>query len=74
MPPSIGTCALHVPSAATVVVAVVVANVLSVFVAATYTVFPGAEVPVTVTGDPATAAWSAGCVTVRVVVPCVCWT
>ena len=30
--------------------------------------------PVTVTGDPATAAWSSGCVTVSVVVPCVCWT
>ena len=65
---------LHVPSPATVVVAVLVVKVLSVFVAATYTVLPGAEVPVTVTGDPLTALWSVGLVTVRVVVPWVCWT
>ena len=35
VPPSTGTCTLHVPSPATVVVAVLVVKVLSVFVAAT---------------------------------------
>ena len=41
------------------------------FVADTYTRLPAAVLPVTVTGEPATDDWSAGLVTVRVVVPCV---
>jgi hypothetical protein len=47
-----------------------VAEFASVFVADTYTAFPGSVVPVTVTGEPATAEPSAGLVTVSVVVPC----
>ena len=65
---------MKLPSAAAVVVAVVVAKFLSVFVAPTTIRFPGTDVPVTVTGEPLTDDRSAGLVTVRLVVPCVCAT
>ena len=74
MPPVTATSTLKEPSGAAVAEATVVAEFASVFVAATYTVFPGAVVPVTVTGEPPTDELSAGLVTVSVVSPCACAT
>ena len=50
---------------------IVVAEFLSLFVAATYTVFPRRVMPVTVTGEPAIEELSAGLVTVSGVARCV---
>ncbi len=62
---------MNEPDGPTTVEVVVVAELASTFVAETYTRFPGAVVPVTVTGDPVTEDRSTGLVTVSVVVPCV---
>ena len=69
VPPVIGTFRLKLPSASTDPLTVLVWLLLSVFVAAMLMVFPGADVPVTVTGEPDTAELLAGAVTVRLVVP-----
>ena len=75
VPPVTGTSTLKEPSAAAVVEATVVAEFcIRVRRRRRRRVFPGAVVPVTVTGEPATAALSAGLVTVSGVVPCVCAT
>jgi len=70
VPPSMGTSALQLPSAAAVVVTTVLAESASVLVADTSTVLPGAEVPRTVTGEAATGVRSGGSVTVRAVACC----
>ena len=72
VPPVIPTSTLNEPSPPAVVETTVVAEFASVFVAATWTAFPGAVVPVTVTGEEVTDALSAGLVTVSGVVPA-CW-
>jgi hypothetical protein len=70
LPPSTGTSALQLPSAAAVVVTTVLAHSASMLVADTSTVLPGAEVPRTVTGEAVTGVRSGGSVTVRVVACC----
>ena len=74
VPPVIGTSMLKEPSEAAGAETTVVAELASVFVAATYTVLPAAVVPLTVTGEPVTEAWSSGLVTVRLVLPWLCAT
>src|SRR5258708_28519418 len=66
------TDVLKDPSAAAVVSAVKVVKPVSVLVAATDTVLPGAVVPITVTGDALIADSSAGAVTGNGVVPFWC--
>ena len=74
VPPVTGTSTDHERPAATTVDTTVVAEFTSVFVAATYTVFPCFEVPDTVTGEESTDDRSAGAVTARAVVPWTCAT
>ena len=52
VPPVTGTSMLNEPSAAAGAETTVVAELASVFVAATYTVLPASVVPLTVTGEP----------------------
>jgi len=59
VPPVTGTSTDHERPAATTVDTTVVAEFASVFVAATYTVFPCFEVPDTVTGEESTLPVSA---------------
>ena len=69
VPPVTAMPTLKEPSAAAVVETTVVAEFASVLVAAMVSWLPGAVVPVTVTGEPATELSSAGLVTVSVVAP-----